>query len=85
LSDLGLNGTQDEILDFTNGDRLDFKALGGYSFKGEASFDGTKQLRTEQSGEDLIIYGNSEGDLNADFSIKLIGVTELSGSDFIFT
>ncbi|QKE65639.1 calcium-binding protein [Aquipseudomonas campi] len=85
LGDLGLNGSQDAILDFTNGDKLDFKALGGYSFKGEASFDGTKQLRIEQSGEDLIVYGNSGGDLNADFSIKLLGVATLTGSDFIFS
>ena len=86
LGDLGLNSTQDVIGDFSNGDKLNFKALAGYTFKGEiGSFDGTKQLRTEQSGEDLIIYGNSGGDLNADFSIKLLGVTELNVSDFIFS
>lgn len=89
IGDLGLGNAQDVIQHFTSGDKLDFKALSGYSFVGTiddtADFTAAKQVGYRVDGEDLILYGNSGGDLNADFSIKLIGVTELTGSDFLFS
>jgi Ca2+-binding RTX toxin-like protein len=85
LQDLGLGSAdQDIILDFTRGeDKLDFKALKGYSFKGNAAFDGAKQLRYDLADDGLVLYGNSGGDLNPEFSIKLLGIAQLSGDDLI--
>jgi serralysin len=85
LKDLGLGeGKQDIITDFEVGvDKLDFKALKGFSFKGTEAFTGTKQLRYETDGQDLILYVNSSGDSNADFSIKLVGITSLSSTDLL--
>lgn len=64
---------------------LDFKALKGFSLVPQGEVTGSKQLWTEQDGADLVVYGNSGGSLDADFSIKLLGVSELSSSDFIFS
>jgi hypothetical protein len=64
-------------------DKLDFSALKGWSFKEDGLITGTKQLWAVQSGGDLILYGNSSGNLDADFSIKLVGVSVLSADDFI--
>ncbi|MDP9938313.1 hypothetical protein [Ectopseudomonas alcaliphila] len=84
LKDLGKDDKQDVILDFTSGeDKLDFKALKGWSFKEDGVITSTKQLWAVQDGGDLILYGNSSGNLEADFSIKLIGVSALSVDDFI--
>lgn len=94
LTDLGLgDGKQDVITDFVSGqDKLDFKALSGWKLVNEGSVNGTKQLWAESysvetdSGTEtgLILKGNSLGDTQADFSIRLIGVSELNASDIIF-
>ncbi|WP_322981692.1 calcium-binding protein [Pseudomonas sp. C11] len=85
LNHLGLGeGNQDVIVDFVSGeDTLDFKAFKGYSFKGDDAFDGTKQLRYERVDDGLMLYGNSGGDLNPDFSIKLLGVSQLQAGDLL--
>lgn len=90
LKDLGLGeGKQDEIHGFNSEgqDKLDFSPLKGWQFMGvgeQFAATGTKQLWAVQDGEDLILYGNSGGTLAADFSIKLVGVSELSAGDFSF-
>lgn len=83
--DLGLGVTQDVIEDFEAGvDTLDLKALKGYGFIGEQAFTaGAKQLRVEVSGEDLILFGNSDKDSSAEFSIKLVGVGQLTVDDLV--
>jgi serralysin len=86
LSDLGMDGAADVIHDFTRGsDRIDLKSLQGYSFIGTEGFSGAKELRFAASGDDLLITGDSNGDGEADFSIKLLGVAEVSASDFILS
>ncbi|MFP6849676.1 MAG: calcium-binding protein [Pseudomonas sp.] len=85
LKDLGLDERQDVITDFTNGDVLDFKALKGWSLVAEADVSARKQLWTVQDGDDLILYGNSAGSIDADFTIKLIGVSELNTSDVLLS
>jgi serralysin len=88
LKDLGLNELQDVIHSFTRGeDQLDFTTLKGWRFMGVgegAAATDTKQLWAEQDGSDLIVYGNSGGSLGADFSIKLVGLSNLSVEDFSF-
>ncbi len=84
LKELGLAERQDVIMDFTRSeDLLDFKALKGYSFVGEEAFSGVKQLRYETDGSDLILYGNAGGDQQPEFSIKLVGITNLSAADLL--
>jgi len=96
LDEMGLGATQDEIFNFTTdankpgtGDKLDFSALKGYTFVGEADdFTGAaKELRYEtgsdEQGSYVVIYGNSNTDHTADFSIKLIGVTALTAADMV--
>jgi len=87
LKDLGLgNGNHDVITDFTRGeDKLDFKSLKGWSLVEQNQVTGSKQLWIEQDGDDLIVFGNSGGALDADFSIKLLGVNTLDATDFLLT
>lgn len=78
LTELGLGDKQDVIHDFGTDDTLDFSALKGYTFKGTGAFDGAKQLRYEVDGDGgITVYGNSNANTAPDFSIKLVGVTEL--------
>jgi len=86
LKDLGLGEDKQDVIHGFNEagvDKLDFSALKGWSFKEDGLITGTKQLWAVQSGGDLILYGNSSGNLDADFSIKLVGVSVLSADDFI--
>jgi Ca2+-binding RTX toxin-like protein len=87
LKDLGLGSNgQDEITDFVSGeDTLNFKALKGWSFNAAATeATGTKQLWAVVDGGDTYVYGNSGGTPDADFSIKLTGVTApLTSADFV--
>ncbi len=88
LKDLGLGeGKQDVIHGFNKAgkDKLDFSALKGWSFKEDGVVTGTKQLWAVHDGSDLTLYGNSSGNLDADFSIKLIGISALDSSDFLFS
>lgn len=91
LKDLGLNeGKQDVILDFESGvDTLDFSALKGYALVDSNSFGNTaKQLRWEALKDDdgndyVMVYGNTDKDADPEFSIKLVGISELAEDDFI--
>ncbi|QNH05970.1 hypothetical protein HNQ27_00520 [Pseudomonas sp. B11D7D] len=87
LKDLGLGEDKQDVIHGFNEagvDKLDFSALKGWSFKEDGLITGTKQLWAVQDGGDLILYGNSSGNLDADFSIKLAGITTLDSSDFLF-
>jgi len=84
VKDLGLGeGKQDVIYNFNSAqDTLDFKALKGWKLVEE--FSNTKQLRYEITRDEVMIYGNSGGNTDADFSIKLVGVIgDFSGDNFI--
>ncbi|QXH45707.1 hypothetical protein KSS93_22960 [Pseudomonas xanthosomatis] len=77
LNEMGLGDKQDVIIGFGDGDKLDFSALKGYSFVEDGEFTGAKQLRFEVDADGITVYGNSNADTAPDFSIKLVGVTEL--------
>jgi serralysin len=90
LSELGLGTKRDVINDFnaSEGDLIDLSALdangllGGnntFTFIGSASFTGLGQLRFQNQ----ILYGNLSGDLQADFEIKLLGVSSLDASSLV--
>lgn len=83
--------SRDQIVDFTRGrDRIDLSAIdadstsdGNQSFSAligsRASFDEPGQLRFSAG----ILYGNTDGDAAAEFSIELSGVTSLTLADFL--
>jgi len=85
LTDLGLGITQDVIEDFTTGDKLDLKALGFSSSSVVDNFTAAKQLRFEQNGNDLTIYGNTDADSEAEFSIQLLGFNPEGSTDFLIS
>lgn len=73
----GLNVNQDMISSLT--------ALKGWSFRCHGyCAAGTKQLWAMLDGSDTIVYGNSSGSTDTDFSIRLQSVTNVSWADFIF-
>lgn len=84
LTELGLGNKQDVVIGFQHGnDTLDLSALKGYRFIGaNDNFSGTaKQLRYTTDGNDVTLYGTSNADNKADFSIKLVGITALTADD----
>lgn len=92
LKELGLGDSQDIITDFSSsdGDVIDLKFLKGWTFNGqgeEHQASGNKQLWAvaydDESGTGVMLYGNSGGTTDADFSIKLVGVSELNAGDLV--
>ncbi|MBC3372878.1 M10 family metallopeptidase C-terminal domain-containing protein [Pseudomonas sp. SWRI92] len=90
LSELGKDGTGDVILDFSRlqGDKIDLSKLDAnaltplfnkFSFIDANDFTGAGQLRFI----DHVLYGNVNGDLNADFEIQLLGVNTFSANDLV--
>lgn len=89
LKEVGIGNLRDIITDFQSGvDRIDLsrmdadttvKGSNRFSYIGSDEFTGAGQLRLV----DEVLYGNINGDLNADFEIRLIGVHSLSQSDFV--
>ena len=79
---------RDVITDFDRGaDRLDFDARFSdrqdLAFVGKAAFDGAYQLRFEADDRGVVVFGNLDGGADAEFSVRLDGVTKVSGEDFI--
>jgi serralysin len=94
LDDFGPTSNRDQILDFAPGsDHIDLSAIdaiaGGrndaFNFIGTTPFGGhAGELRTEASGSNLIVMGDTNGDGAADFSFMVhLQSGVLSGSDFI--
>ncbi|MFW9266109.1 beta strand repeat-containing protein, partial [Pseudomonas sp. NR3] len=90
LSDLGKDGAGDVILDFSRlqGDKIDLSKLDAnaltpvfnkFSFIDASEFTGAGQLRFV----DHVLYGNVNGDLNADFEIQLVGVNTFNSGDLV--
>jgi hypothetical protein len=85
-------GTRDVILDFTPElDRIDLsgidanvatRANDAFSYIGAAAFsssDATGQLRLKGG----VLYGSTDADAAAEFSIEVVGVTALDSADFV--
>lgn len=95
LSEMGTTSTTDVIIDFVGGqDKIDLSTLDAnttndaltvtndaFSSTLVAAFTGAGQLRFDSVAH--VLYGNTDGDLSAEFAIQLTGVTTLSASDFI--
>ncbi len=85
----------DRIKDFSSaqGDVIDFRPIDAdttqsgnqaFDFIGEDTFSGTPgELRTEIISNTTYVYGDTDGDGNADISLKLTGQVALSEGDLI--
>ncbi|MBC3345909.1 metalloprotease, partial [Pseudomonas sp. SWRI196] len=90
LNELGKGSARDVINDFSSiqGDKIDLSKLdanilttpiNGFSFIDSNDFTGAGQLRFV----DQVLYGNINGNLDADFEIQLLGVNTFSANDLI--
>lgn len=89
--DTGLNA-RDTILDFNaeQGDRIDLSAVdantgtvGNQAFDASILTTGTAftaagQLRLEVAGANAVLYGNTDGDAEAEFAVVLMGVSAMT-------
>lgn len=93
ISETAVGRARDHILDFERGaDRIDLKTIdavagsGNQSFTwiGGAGFHRVKgELRFQDSGDDVIVQGDTTGDGKADFDILVASVSKLDKGDFI--
>ena len=78
---------RDQIKDFTHGDRIDVSALlpGVFSFIRAKAFDakGDAELRYEKSGHNIVVEGDTNGDGNADFAIRVDHLSKIGAGDFV--
>ncbi|MGH6645175.1 MAG: hypothetical protein ACRED3_21015, partial [Bradyrhizobium sp.] len=90
-STLAVSG-RDIIEDFSesDGDRIDLRVIHAgtpddqFDFIGTAAFSHTAgELRYGVAGDHTAVYGDTNGDGIADFSIQLNGVASLQANDFI--
>ena len=90
LNELGIGSGRDVIFDFSRlqGDKIDLSkfdanvltaTVNKFSFIDSNEFTSAGQLRFV----DQILYGNVNGDLEADFEIQLVGVSTLNATDLI--
>jgi serralysin len=90
LNELGKDSARDIIFDFSSlqGDKIDLSGLDAdfltplfdtFSFIDSNDFTTAGQLRFV----DQVLYGNINGDLDADFEIQLLGVNTFSASDLV--
>lgn len=89
--DTGLNA-RDTILDFNaeQGDRIDLSAVdantgtvGKQTFSASiltagTAFTAAGQLRLEVAGANAVLYGNTDGDAEAEFAVVLMGVSAMT-------
>jgi 2',3'-cyclic-nucleotide 2'-phosphodiesterase (5'-nucleotidase family) len=85
----------DTIVDFVSGeDRIDLSAIDAvaatagtedaFAFIGTGVFSGTAgELRTELDGGRLLVMGDTDGDLRADFTVILTAATTVQAADFV--
>lgn len=83
---------RDTIHDFNSKDRIDLSVMDAddkkqgdqaFSFLGTHDFDGTAgELRYEKHGSQTLLFGDTNGDKHADFSIELVGAIDMQ-KDFL--
>jgi Ca2+-binding RTX toxin-like protein len=89
----------DVIVDFTAGEKIDLALVDAvssstpYNEPGDQAFvfighnrfhiETGQELRYDVSGGNTYVYGNVNGDATADFCIKILGVHNLTSSDFV--
>ena len=54
-----------------------------FEFIGDDRFDDSGQIRFAYSGSNTIVYGSTDNDTSAEFSLRLNGRIDLASADFI--
>jgi Ca2+-binding RTX toxin-like protein len=87
--DSGTGANADIITDFEHAgmgnDTIDLSAFDGtLTYRGTSAFTASKQFRVVESGDDVLVHINISGNLNPDFTIKLVGtaIGALAHNDF---
>jgi hypothetical protein len=98
VSESGItSATRDVIKDFLAGDKIDLASIDAivttaandaFSFIGKNAFSATNaagQLRFvyESASNSTIVYGSTDADVDAEFSIELAGNITLTAADFV--
>ncbi len=80
-------GSADRIHDFSSadGDKIDLSAINAsFDFIGLADFSGAAgELRLADHDGDTFVYGDVDGDGNADLAIAFVGTVDLKAADFV--
>ncbi len=79
-------GTADWVRDFSqaDGDVLSFDFVG--NFIGNAAFSGAAgEVRYQAAGPNTMIFIDADGDMAADYAVRLTGIIEMAAGDFQFT
>ena len=75
---------QGDLIDLSRTDAISGGADDAFTFIGTAAFSSTAgELRYEQGGAFTLVTGDTDGDGNADFAIRLDGLVTLTGGDFV--
>jgi len=87
IADSAVSGTgRDQIKDFSHGDHIDVSALfaGVFTFIKSKDFNHVAgELRFEKSGHNIVVEGDTTGDGNADFAIRVDHLSKIGGGDFV--
>lgn len=80
VNEMGKGNEADIIVDFENGDKIDLSGAGSFTYINDADFSGSAgEVRFDKG----VLQGDTDGDGNADFEIKVTDVASLQDSDLI--
>ena len=86
-SDSPTAGARDRITDFQRGiDKIDLSDMvaGTFTISIGGAFSGTgPSVRTQIAGTSTLVFADTDGDSNSDFTIVLTNASNLTASDFI--
>jgi Ca2+-binding RTX toxin-like protein len=89
VGDTGPGTNRDQIRDFAAGDLIDLTGMEAetgvaFDFIGGSAFSGIAgEVRQAASGANTLVFGDTNGDTVADFSILLTGTHTLQSTDFV--
>lgn len=93
VKDTGLTSAlRDHIFDFQSGDKIDLSSIDAkygftrndaFTFVGSSSGVTTANANGALWVVDDVVYGSTDRDIAAEFSIQVVGVTNLAAADFV--
>lgn len=80
VNEMDKGSNADVIEDFENGDKIDLSGAGNFTYINDQDFG---NVAGELRFEDGVLQGDTDGDGNADFEIKVKDVNSLQDADFV--